>query len=184
MFSEYFPRIAVFCVGNRLHLDDGLAGFVYDAVMERFTVPDDVELYDLGVLTMDMINYVDGCETIITVDAIEHSGEPVGTVLRGSPQDLASALGPNISLHDLRLVDLFDSAALIGYECQGICLGMQVEDTMPKTLTEDLTPTVKAQLPLLVETLAAELAGLGSPLIDKATGQPYMGAAKASEAAK
>lgn len=167
--------IAVFCVGNRLHLDDGVGPAVYDAVLERFHVPENVELCDLGVLTMDKINYVDRCDAIITVDAFEYSEEPVGTVLRGSPRDLAPALGPNISLHDLRLVDLFDQASLLDYQCEGICLGMQVEDVDPAFLTEDLTPTVKAQLPLLIDTLAAELARLGSPLISKETGLPYLG---------
>lgn len=175
MFEAAMPRIAVFCVGNRLHLDDGVGGVVYDEVLERFDVPDDVELFDLGVLTMDMINYVDGCDAIITIDAIEYSGEPVGTVLRGSPQDLARSLGANISMHDLRLVDLFDAAVLLDYECEGICLGIQVKDTQPQILTEDLTPEVRAAIPLLIETLAAELARLGSPLIEKSTGKPYCG---------
>ena len=168
-------KVAVFCVGNRLHLDDGVGPAVYDEVLARFDVPEGVELFDLGVLTMDMINYVDECDAIVTVDAIEHSGEPAGTVLRGSPQDMAAALGANMSLHDLRLVDLFDAAVLLGYDAEGVCLGMQVEDTEPKILAEDLTPKVKAALPLLVETLAAELARLGNPLIDKQTGQPYVG---------
>ena len=168
-------KIAVFCVGNRLHLDDGVGPAVYDEVLERFDVPEEIDLLDLGVLTMDMINYVDSCDAVITVDAMEHSGEPVGTVLRGKPEELAKAQGAALSLHDLRLVDLFDAAVLLGYEAEGICLGMQVENTEPKYLTEDLTPEVKAALPLLVETLAAEVARLGTPFIDKATGQPYLG---------
>lgn len=175
MYQVSMPRVAVFCVGNRLHLDDGVGGAVYDQVMERFDVPEGVELFDLGVLTMDMINYVDGCDAIITIDAIEYSGEPVGTVLRGSPQDLARSLGANISMHDLRLVDLFDAALLLGYECEGVCLGIQVQDTQPPILTEDLTPDVRAAISLLIETLAAELARLGYPLIDKATGESYCG---------
>ena len=73
-----------------------------------------------------------------------------------------------------RLVDLFDAAVLLGYESEGICLGMQVENTEPELLTEDLTPRVRAALPLLVETLAAELARLGRPLINKEDGTPYV----------
>lgn len=168
-------RIAVFCVGNRLHLDDGVGPAVYDEVLEQFDVPDEIEMFDLGVLTMDMINYIDSCDAVITVDAVEHSGEPAGTVLRGTPQELAPSQGANISLHDLRLVDLFDAAILLGYDAEGICLGMQVENTEPTHLTEDLTPAVRAAVPLLVETLAAEVARLGSPFIDKATGKPYLG---------
>ena len=175
MTTETEPkRIAVFCVGNRLHLDDGVGPAVYDEVLERFDVPENVELFDLGVLTMDMIGYIDTCDVVITVDAIEHSGEEPGTVLRGAPDELAQSQGANISLHDLRLVDLFDAAVLLDYEAEGICIGMQVLDTEPKYLTEDLTPPVRAALPLLVDTLAAELARLGSPLISKETGEPYV----------
>ena len=167
-------KIAVFCVGNRLHLDDGIGPAVYDVVHGCFDVPEGVELFDLGVLTMDMIGYLDSCDAVITVDAIEFSGEAPGTVLRGTPEDMAPAQGANMSLHDLRLVDLFDAAVLLGYGSEGICLGMQVANTEPEILTEDLTPDVKSALPLLVDALAAELARLGSPLIDKATGQPYV----------
>ena len=175
MSEEQAPkRVAVFCVGNRLHLDDGVGPAVYDEVLERFEVPDNVQLFDLGVLTMDMIGYIDSCDVVITVDAIEYSGEEPGTVLRGTPQELARAQGAAISLHDLRLVDLFDAAILLDYEAEGICLGMQVENTEPEFLTEDLTPRVRAALPLLVDTLAAELARLGSPLIDKQTGKLYV----------
>ncbi len=174
MSEEQAPkRVAVFCVGNRLHLDDGVGPAVYDEMLERFEVPDNVQLFDLGVLTMDMIGYIDSCDVVITVDAIEHSGEEPGTVLRGTPQELAHAQGAAMSLHDLRLVDLFDAAILLDYDAEGICLGMQVENTEPELLTEDLTPRVRAALPLLVDTLAAELARLGSPLVDKKTGKPY-----------
>ena len=167
-------KIAVFCVGNRLHMDDGIGPAVYDEVIARFDLPPELELFDLGVLTMDMINYIDTCDAVITVDAVEHSGQVAGTVLRGTPEELAPAQGAHVSLHDLRLVDLFDAARLLGYDAEGICLGMQVENTEPETLTEKLSPAVNAALPLFVETLAAEVARLGAPFIDKKTGAPYI----------
>lgn len=169
------PRVAVFCVGNRLHLDDGVGPAVYDAVLERFDIPDEVELFDLGVLTLDMIKYIDECDVVITVDAMEHSGTEPGTVLMGKPEDLAPHQGMNMSLHDLRLVDLFDAAILVEYEAEGVCIAVQVENADPEYLTEDLTPRVRAAIPLLVDTLAAELAKRGVPFIDKETGEPYLG---------
>ena len=169
------PQIAVFFVGNRLHLDDGVGPVVYDEILERFDVPDNVHMFDLGVLTMDMISYIDSCDTVITVDAMEHSGTEPGTVMIGRPDELAHSQGMNMSLHDLRLVDLFDAAILLEYEAEGLCIAVQVEDTEPKYLTQDLTPRVRAAVPLLVETVAAELAKRNSPLIDKATGEPYLG---------
>jgi len=169
------PRIAVFCVGNRLHLDDGVGPAVYDEVLERFIVPESVQLFDLGVLTLDMIRYIDECDVVITVDAMEHSGEEPGTVLIGKPSDLAKSQGMNMSLHDLRLVDLFDAAILLDYNAEGLCIAVQVENADPQFLTQDLTPRVRAAVPLLIDTLAAELAKRGAPLIDKATGEPYLG---------
>ena len=172
---ESTPHVAVFFVGNRLHLDDGVGPAAYDEIRERFDVPDTVELFDLGVLTLDMITYIDTCDVVITVDAMEHSGMEPGTVLKGKPEDLAPHQGMNMSLHDLRLVDLFDAAILLGYDAEGVCIAMQVENADPQYLTEDLTPRVRAALPLFIDTLAAELANRGVPFIDKATGQPYLG---------
>ena len=85
----------------------------------------------------------------------------------GNKLMLDDGVGPAVataSLHDLKLVDLFDAAALLGYEAEGLCLGMQVENPSPAVVTVGLTPKVDAALPLLVETVAGELARLGSPL--------------------
>ncbi len=169
------PRVAVFCVGNRLHLDDGAGPAVYDEVLERFDVPENVLMFDVGVLSLDMISYIDECDVVITVDAMEHSGEEPGTVLVGKPSDLAKSQGMNMSLHDLRLVDLFDAAILLEYEAEGLCIAVQVENADPEFLTNDLSPRVRAAIPLLVDTLAAELAKRGVPFIDKSTGEPYLG---------
>ena len=67
----------------------------------------------------------------------------------------------------MKLVDLFDAAMLLGYEANGLCLGMQVENPSPSELAIGLTPMVEKCLPLLVETLAGELERLGSPLTPK-----------------
>ena len=171
--SAMGKSVAVFCVGNRLHQDDGIGPAVYDEVLERFVIPENVFFFDVGVLTMDMIRYVDICDAIVTVDAVENSGYPAGTIVRFTPDDLDR--GPNymMSLHDLKLVDLFDAAVMLGYEAEGVCLGMQVEQTEPQFLTSELSPAVEAAKPQLVETLAAEMARLGAPFIDKQTGEPY-----------
>ena len=65
------------------------------------------------------------------------------------------------SLHDLRLIDLIQAATLLGYECDGMCFGVQVENMSPVTLTEGLTPDVFAALPLLVDCVLAQLMDLG-----------------------
>ena len=157
-------RIAVFCVGNKLMLDDGVGPAVYEELLTRYDIPDNVELFDLGCLSLNMIERVREYDVIITVDAVDGTDADPGTVFRFEPDAMARHSGAAASLHDLKLVDLFDAAALLGYEAEGLCRGMQVENPSPAVVTVGLTPKVDAALPLLVETVAGELARLGSPL--------------------
>ncbi len=157
-------RIAVLCVGNRLMLDDGLGPAVFDELVAGWEIPDNVELLDLGCLSLAMIDRVRDFDVIITVDAVEETGEPAGTIVRYPPEAMARHVGITASLHDLKLVDLFDAAALLGYKAEGLCLGMQVLNASPAEATEGLTRPVHDALPLLVDVVAGELARLGSPL--------------------
>lgn len=145
------------CVGNRLMLDDGVGPAVYDAIEEGYVLPEGVDLMDLGCLTHAMINAVRDYDLIVTVDAVDGTDEPAGTVFRYEPDDLARRPAGSQSLHDLKLADLFDAAALLGYEARGLCLGMQVANASPAEVTVGLTPAVFEALPRLVETLVAEL---------------------------
>ena len=114
-----------------------------------------------------MIDRVRAFDGIMTVDAVDVSGQPAGTVLRYAPDAMARHVGITASLHDLKLIDLFDSAALLGYQAEGLCLGMQVENASPGEATEGLTKPVHDALPLLVDVVVGELARLGSPLSAK-----------------
>ena len=158
-------RVAVLCVGNRLMLDDGVGPAVYDELMASYDIPDNVELLDLGCLSLAMIDRVREFDVILTVDAVDDSGQPAGTVLRYA---MARHVGITASLHDLKLIDLFDSAALLGYQAEGLCLGMQVENASPAEATEGLTRPVHDALPLLVDVVVGELARLGCPFSPKA----------------
>ncbi len=152
------------CVGNKLMLDDGVGPAVYEELLERYLVPDNVTLLDLGCISLSMINQVEEFDVIITVDAVDGTDAEPGTVFRFEPDAMARHAGATASLHDLKLIDLFDAATLLGYHADGLCLGMQVENASPEIVTIGLTPRVHAALPLLVETVAGELARLGSPL--------------------
>lgn len=155
-------RIALFCVGNRLMLDDGLGPAVYDELIKRGSLPENVDVFDLGCLTLAQIDAVRDYDVVITVDAVDESGEAPGTILKYSPCDLTGHSGPNASLHELTLRDLFDSAALLGYEAQGLCLGMQVQNASPDHAVVGLTPPVMASLGLLVDVVIGEINRINS----------------------
>ena len=140
-------RAALFFVGNMLMLDDGIGHAAYLELPRIYKLPDNVDLYDVGCMTMDFL---------MTIDAVEDSGEAPGTVFRYAPDDVDRG-GTIASLHDLKLANLFDAAALLGYRSEGMCLGMQVQNANPDQYTVGLSEPCAAALPLLVETIAAEL---------------------------
>ena len=149
-------RAALFFVGNMLMLDDGIGHAAYLELSRIYKLPDNVDLYDVGCMTMDMINLVRDYDFLMTIDAVEDSGEAPGTVFRYAPDDVDRG-GTIASLHDLKLANLFDAASLLGYRSEGMCLGMQVQNANPDQYTVGLSEPCAAALPLLVETIAAEL---------------------------
>lgn len=157
----------VFCVGNRLMLDDGVGPAAYDQLLADYDIPQNVQVFDVGCMSLDMLPYVDKCDVVLTVDAVDGTGDAPGTVYRFEPEAMARHSGPEASLHDLKLVDLFDAASLMGYEAEGYCLGMQVGNPSPSEFTVGLTPACAEALPLLVETVVAELARRGFTLEKK-----------------
>lgn len=117
-------------------LDDGIGPAVYDELVEHYEIPEEVDLYDLGCMTMKLLNKVDEYDFIITVDAVDGTDSEPGTVFRYKPEDIARTQDAMASLHELKLVDLFDAAQLLGYLCDGICYGMQIENMSPAELVE------------------------------------------------
>ena len=153
-------KIAVLCVGNRLMLDDGAGPAVYDELNERYLLPENVALFDAGCMSMELLPVVRDYDFVIAVDEVDVPDAKPGTVYRFAPDEIGGH-GIMQSLHDLRLIDLIQAATLLGYECDGMCFGVQVENMSPATLTEGLTPDVFAALPLLVDCVLAQLIDLG-----------------------
>lgn len=164
-------RVLVICVGNELMLDDGLGIEVYRQICGAYDLPEWVDVVSAGCMTMDMIDSVRAYDVMISVDAIDETGSEPGTVFRYTPEDVARRGTPMGSLHELKLADLFDAAALLGYACEGVCLGMQVQNASPAEFVVGLTPPVERRVPDLVDTLLAELVRLGCDVVVRATGE-------------
>lgn len=174
-------KIAVICVGNRLMLDDGIGPAVFDELSKKYLFPKHVSLIDAGCMTMDLLPVVRENDFLIVVDAVDGTGEAPGTVFRFAPEDIADHPVMQ-SLHDLRVIDLLNAAALLGYEARGICFGVQVENMSPAVVTEGLTPDVYGSLPLAVDSVLAELVRHGV-VFKHADGSPFVAPTESAELA-
>lgn len=138
-------------------LDDGIGPVCYAELCEQYDIDENVDLLEVGCLTADLLSLLVTYDFVMTVDAVNVVGSEPGTIFFYLPEDMARAEESSLSLHDLRLIDLFEMALLCGIDCQGFCLGMQVANAYPEQYSIGLTPACKAAIPRLCEAVAYEL---------------------------
>ena len=120
-------RITVMGIGNPLMMDEGVGVRVMEVMMGTLQFPDNVTLIDAGTMGMGILNLFQECDYLLVIDAVDGTGEPPGTVVRLTPEDLA----PNQvkhSMHDVRLVDVLEAAMLMGNRPEADCIGIQIAD--------------------------------------------------------
>jgi hydrogenase maturation protease len=151
-------RIMVMGIGNPLMIDEGVGVRVIETMMSTLTFPDNVQLVDAGTMGMGILNLFQDCDYMLVVDAIDGTGELPGTIVRLAPEDIA----PNQimhSMHDLRFVDVLESAELMGTRPEAECVGIQIADM--SHIEIGLTPDVEAAVPSAVEAVLSILAEHG-----------------------
>ena len=143
-------RIGILCVGNLLMLDEGVGPRVAQELNERYSFPENVEVLDRGTMGMALLSDLKRFDVLLLVDAVDKTGTPPGTVVTYMPEDIAPYEAFH-GAHDTRFIDVLEAAALLGYQPEAHCLGVQVLDMCPVDYTVGLTPPVEAALPFLLE---------------------------------
>lgn len=141
-------------LGNILLSDEGAGVHVVHLLRERYRFPQDVEVLDGGTLALDLLPYVEETQRLLIVDAVQMDA-PAGTVARLEGESIPSVLSLKYSPHQMGLSDLLAAARLLGRSPTEIVLwGVQ-----PASLEVglELSPTVAAQVEVLVQNVLAEL---------------------------
>jgi len=145
-------------LGNILLGDEGVGIRVVERLQARYDLPDEVQVLDGGTLGLDLLPYVEDADRLLVVDALELGAEP-GTVARLEGHEVPAFLGVKVSPHQVGLADLMAVTRLRGHFPERLVLwGVQPEVI---AVGIELSPTVAAQVDLLVEKTVAELAGWG-----------------------
>jgi hydrogenase maturation protease len=151
-------RITVMGIGNPLVKDEGVGIRVIEAMMSTLAFPDNVALIDAGTMGMGILNLFQDCDYLLVIDAVDGTGEPAGTVVRMTPEEMA----PNTikhSMHDVRLVDVLEAAMLMGTRPEVDCIGIQILDM--DGIAIGLTPAVEEAVPRAVQAALTVLAERG-----------------------
>jgi len=152
------PRILVMGVGNPLMRDEGAGPRAVEILMSCYDFPSNVEVVDCGTMGFTILDVLRGVDHLIVVDALRTEDLEPGTVVRLEPDDFAASQVMH-SLHDVRLPEVLEAAALIDITPQTIAVGIQIEEIAEWVL--ELSAPVEAALPLAVAAVLEELAALG-----------------------
>lgn len=149
------PKTLILGVGNLLLTDDGVGVRVIQKLETVPNLAEDVALLDGGTCGLDLMQFLEGVENLIVVDATDF-GEPPGSIHRIEGDAVPAYLEQKISPHEISLPELLFSAKLIGiYPRRVVILGIQ-----PASLAVglQLTPALAARVDELAAMALAETA--------------------------
>jgi len=154
-------RVVVLGIGNTLLTDEALGVEAVEQLARAYRVPDDVLLLDGGTSAMDLLEPIAGCDLLIVADAVL-SGQAPGSIVRLAGAEVPVFFRTKLSPHQVGLSDLLASLEFSGeLPARTVVLGLEPASM---GLGLEMTPVVRAQVPALVELIAAELRAAGVPL--------------------
>lgn len=137
-------------LGNALLADEGVGVHAVRLLQER-TLPESVEVVEIGTAILDALPFLEKAERIIIIDAMK-GGEPPGTVYK---TDFSQCSGAT-TIGSMHGFDIFRTMALAGRSDQPPTTIFGVEpDEISWSL--ELTPSVTASIPPLLKAVEKEI---------------------------
>ena len=142
-------------LGNVLLQDEGIGVHVLKE-MEKLDWPENIELLDGGTGGLVLLSLFQEYRTMIIIDATLNN-EPEGSISVIKPR-FARDFPKSLSTHDLGLKDMIESAILLG-KVPDITL-ITVSINPEQKMNMELSPTLKKQIPEIIETVKKEVLSL------------------------
>lgn len=137
--------LLVLGIGNLVLQDEGF-GIHAVKELEKYRLPQNVDLLDGGTAGMHLMGILQEYKDILIIDAaLDHY--PIGTVRHIIPR-FYNDYPPLITVHEIGLKDLIDAMQLTGYCPHTELIIVSVEKY--NSLGMELSPKVKAALPVAV----------------------------------
>ena len=152
------PTLLVLGLGNVLCCDDGLGVRAVDRLLDEWETPPGARVLDGGTLGLALLAQFQRADRVILVDAIGSDTEP-GSLVRLEGEDVEPAVRRRLSVHQVGVADLLDGLRLLDEFPQELVLLGIVPQSLE--LSVSLSPSVEANLPVLVEWVVREAGRLG-----------------------
>ena len=154
------PNLCLMAVGNVLTGDDGLGPYVLELLDAAYDFPPGVQVLDVGTPGIDLTMFLEPVDALVVIDAVKGDEAP-GTVKTYRKADLLKGRLPLVmSPHEPTLREALMRLELVGTGPKDVTVIGAVPAHL--TLTESLSPPVKAAVPYIIAAVVAELDRLGA----------------------
>jgi len=146
-------NILVLGLGNILLGDEGVGVRVIEQLLSR-SLPDEIEVIDGGTAGYELINFFEGKEKVIIVDAVKTNDTP-GSVYKMDLSVVQEDETVQLSLHQIGLKNVFKMASMMDLNPEVTLIGI-----VPKNYQDyniGLSKEVEKAIPLAIETVLKEL---------------------------
>lgn len=148
-------------LGNEICSDDGVGPFVARWLSENYREPCGARFVDGGTLGLSLLPLLESARDVLVVDAVRADAAP-GTIVLLEGPDVASALAPRLSPHQVGVADLLDALAWSDAPPERIVVVGVVPATIELGLAR--SPAVEAALPSLLAATVRQASALGHEL--------------------
>jgi hydrogenase maturation protease len=150
MTNMHAQKIVIVGVGNVLCRDEGVGVHVVESLKEH-NLPDNVKVYDCGTGGLDILEFLEGSDKAIIVDAVRGGMEP-GEIYNFRLDEIDAKDGETkmLSLHELDLIKAMElgkraykipeEILVIGVEPKNVEVGMEltaeVREAIPRVIQD------------------------------------------------
>ena len=158
---EATPSILVLGIGNVLWADEGFGVRAVEALHQRYTFAEAVTVMDGGTQGLYLLPYVQSCECLLVIDAIDYGLAP-GSVHVVRDDAVPSFMGAKkMSLHQTGFQEVLAAAQLLGWQPQKVML-VGVQPSVLDDYGGSLRPEIAARIDEVIRLVVDELASWGA----------------------
>ncbi len=160
-------KIKVLGCGNILSSDEGVGIHIIKRLRE-LKLPKNVEIIDAALGGIAILDLIKDAKKVIIADAVTTVDGEVGEVYRFEDKELLDRDTSTISFHNLNLVDIIKVGEIIQPEAMPdeiVVFGVEVESD--GAFGMELSPRVRASVPIVVEMILAEIKRMNQELEEK-----------------
>ena len=151
-------RAVVLGIGNTILTDEAAGVRAVEALERAYKMPANVQVIDGGTSGMEMIEDLSNLDFLIVIDVVK-TGAAAGTVVKIEGDQIPVFFRRKLSPHQIALPDVLACLELLDtMPKEIIVLGVEL---ISLELGMEMTPTVAAKVPLLMEMAASELVARG-----------------------